>query len=138
MSDVIRRRMLEREMVINELREYAIKLRSRFGRLTMVLYGSYARGDFNLWSDVDVIVVSEHFRDRDFVVRCVELDDAPPRLEPICWTPEEAIKALSKPWWREALRGCVVIVDDYGLGELMPEARQVTAMGINDARDLGA
>ncbi|ESQ22293.1 MAG: Nucleotidyltransferase domain [uncultured Acidilobus sp. MG] len=115
LDDIIRARRAERERVIGELREYASRLRARLGRLSMALYGSYARGDFNLWSDVDVIVVSERFRDREFVTRCVELSDAPPRLEAICWTPEEATKALGKPWWREALREKVVIVDDYGL-----------------------
>jgi hypothetical protein len=115
LDDIIRARRAERERVIGELREYASRPRARLGRLSMALYGSYERGDFNLWSDVDVIVVSERFRDREFVTRRVELSDAPPRLEAICWTPEEATKALGKPWWREALREKVVIVDDYGL-----------------------
>jgi len=67
LDDIIRARRAERERVIGELREYASRLRARLGRLSMALYGSYARGDFNLWSDVDVIVVSERFRDREFV-----------------------------------------------------------------------
>jgi len=82
-DEMIRQRAMEREGVIEELRSYAEKLRRRLGKLTMILYGSYARGDFNLWSDIDVIIVSEHFKSKDFVVRCVELEDAPPRLEPI-------------------------------------------------------
>ncbi|AEA11696.1 DNA polymerase beta domain protein region [Thermoproteus uzoniensis 768-20] len=118
-DEVIRARLLEREAVVDELRRYAERLRERLGKVTVILYGSYARGDFNLWSDVDAVVVSERFAGVDFVVRCVELSDAPPRLEPICWTPEEALKALAKPWWREALRGAVVIVDDYGIARLL-------------------
>ena len=43
LDDVIRERSAERERVINELRDYAAKLRGRFGRLTVILYGSYAR-----------------------------------------------------------------------------------------------
>ena len=43
LDDVIRERSAERERVINELRDYAAKLRDRFGRLTVILYGSYAR-----------------------------------------------------------------------------------------------
>lgn len=119
LSDIIRMRMGIRNHVIDDLRRYAETLRARWGGLTMILYGSYARGDFNLWSDVDVILVSEHFRGMSFVTRCVELSDAPPRLEAICWTPEEAVKALSKPWWREALRYSVIILDDYGLAGLL-------------------
>ena len=105
--------------MINELRDYAAKLRDRFGRLTVILYGSYTRGDFNLWSDVNVLIISEHFRGTDFVTRCVKLNDAPPKLEPICWTPEEAFKALAKPWWREALKHHVVIIDDYKIAKLL-------------------
>ncbi|WP_238377881.1 nucleotidyltransferase domain-containing protein, partial [Caldivirga sp. MU80] len=115
LDEVIKARLAERERVVDEVRAYALRLRERLSRLTAILYGSYARGDFNLWSDVDVVMISEHFRGRDFVTRCVKLNDAPPRLEPICWTPEEAAKALRKPWWREALRHRVVIVDDYGV-----------------------
>ena len=119
LDDVIRKRGAEGERVINELRDYAAKLRGRFGRLTVILYGSYARGDFNLWSDVDVLIISGHFRGTDFVTRCVELNDAPPKLEPICWTPEEAFKALAKPWWREVLKHHVVIIDDYKIAKLL-------------------
>jgi hypothetical protein len=45
--------------------------------------------------------------------------DAPPRVEAVCWTPE-AIEALNKPSWREALRHHVVIADDYGLLKYPP------------------
>ncbi|WP_232203760.1 nucleotidyltransferase domain-containing protein [Caldivirga maquilingensis] len=92
-----------------------MKLRARWGKLTAILYGSYARGDFNLWSDVDVILITEHFRGREFITRCVELIDTPPRLEPICWTPEEARKAMKKPWRIEALRTSIILIDDHGL-----------------------
>lgn len=28
-------------------------------KATVILIGSYARGDFNLWSDVDILLISE-------------------------------------------------------------------------------
>jgi len=40
----------------------AERLASKLGKITVILHGSYARGDFNLWSDIDVIVVSERFK----------------------------------------------------------------------------
>ncbi len=119
LDELIRRRIMERKGIIEELRNYAERLKSRFGKLTMILYGSYARGDFNLWSDVDVVIVSEYFRNRNFITRCIELNDAPPRLEPVCWTPDEALKALTKPWWREALKDSIIITDDYELGKIL-------------------
>ena len=114
-EDILRARAGEWLMVVRELAGYADVLRLRLGRLSMALFGSYARGDFNLWSDVDVIVVSEAFEGKPFEARCLALLDAPPRIEAVCWAPGEAVRMLGKPWWREALRGCVSIVDDYGL-----------------------
>jgi Nucleotidyltransferase domain. len=73
LDEVIRERAVERERVIRGLRIYADRLRIRLGGLTMILYGSYARGDFNLWSDVDVLIISEYFRGRNFVTRCIIL-----------------------------------------------------------------
>jgi len=32
--------------------------------VTAVLVDSYARGDFNLWSDVDVLLISDSFPER--------------------------------------------------------------------------
>ena len=51
----------------------------------------------------------------DFVLHEFIWNSKQPRLEAVCWTPEEAAKALGKPWWRDALREKVVIVGDYGL-----------------------
>jgi len=109
-----RRRL--REGVLAQARQFAEAVRRRLGRATVVLYGSYARGDFNLWSDVDVIVVSDAFsgvpplRRYDLV-----MEAAPPGFEVKLWTPEEARGAMAKPWWREALKRKVVLADDYGL-----------------------
>ncbi|MFP3264973.1 MAG: nucleotidyltransferase domain-containing protein [Acidilobus sp.] len=97
LDDIIRARRAERERAIGELREYASRLRARLGRLSMALYGSYARGDFNLWSDVDVIVVSERFRDREFVTRCIELSDGPQGLMQYAGPPRRQRRPLASP-----------------------------------------
>lgn len=39
--------------------DYVQQLRKLLGPLTGVLYGSFARGDFNLGSDIDVLIVSD-------------------------------------------------------------------------------
>lgn len=31
-------------------------------KVTAILIGSYARGDFNLWSDVDILLISDDFK----------------------------------------------------------------------------
>ncbi len=82
---------------------------------TIIVFGSYARGDFNVWSDVDVIVISGRFRGLPFTRRWAILPRTELPLEAIAWTPEEASERLSKPAWRKALRDCLVIVDDNRL-----------------------
>jgi Nucleotidyltransferase domain. len=53
--DIIERRIKERNMVIDRSRNFAQNLPLNSSAF---LVGSYARGDFNLWSDVDIVVIS--------------------------------------------------------------------------------
>lgn len=57
--DEIRRRAEERETLIRCAAEYVNRLSQRVGPLSAVVHGSVARGDFNIWSDVDVLVVCD-------------------------------------------------------------------------------
>jgi predicted nucleotidyltransferase len=57
-----------------------------------VLFGSYAQGTFNAWSDIDLAIVSkafhgERFRDRS-IIRRIKLKVSSD-LEPIPYTPED-------------------------------------------------
>jgi predicted nucleotidyltransferase len=45
--------------VIRILKEYSDVVSSNPGEFTGVLYGSVARGDYNLWSDIDFLVISD-------------------------------------------------------------------------------
>ncbi|MGP3666790.1 MAG: nucleotidyltransferase domain-containing protein [Candidatus Bathyarchaeota archaeon] len=56
--EIIEERKRIREKHINEAREWASKIPFK---VTAILIGSYARGDFNLWSDVDILLISEYF-----------------------------------------------------------------------------
>lgn len=96
LREVLKERARRRGEVVEMVRAYAEKLGEKLGGVSVVLFGSYARGDFNLWSDIDVIIVSESFRGVKIVERCTSLGDPPERLSPICWTPEEAAKLLKK------------------------------------------
>lgn len=55
--------------------------------------GSVARGDSNLWSDVDVVVVAEDLPARAPDRAAVLVADAPPSLQPVGSTPEEFCRA---------------------------------------------
>jgi len=115
LADIIKRREEERRRVIEKLKTYTNKLKKSLGKVTVVLFGSYARGDFNVWSDIDVIIISEGFKNIRFPLRCLELKDPPERLSPICWTPNEARRLLATPSWKKALKGSIIISDDYNI-----------------------
>ncbi|WP_244403828.1 nucleotidyltransferase domain-containing protein [Pyrolobus fumarii] len=93
-----RSRLEEWLRILEEVEGAAARLAARIGRVSVLLHGSYARGDFNLWSDVDLIIVSEVFRgirplDRYKLVQ----DVLPDKVEPIPMTPEELRRAVEKP-----------------------------------------
>ena len=113
------RRIERHREVLEKLCKLVRLLRGRLARLALVLYGSYARGDFNAWSDVDVILVWEGFGSKRLPERYAVLRDVlssiDEPLELIPWTPREAKLMLGKPTWRKALQDCVVFADDYGI-----------------------
>lgn len=59
MRRVIEARREEQQEMVAHARRYGERLRARFGPLSVFVIGSVARGDFNQWSDVDVIVVAD-------------------------------------------------------------------------------
>ena len=72
-----------------ELNEIAARL-AAWGAVRVVLYGSYARGDFHADSDVDLLVVqdtTERFVDR--IASALRVTGAKIPLEPIVYTPAE-------------------------------------------------
>ncbi len=113
---LLERRRDERRAVIEEAVRLSNKLKERLGEVTILLYGSYARGDFNLWSDVDLIVISDAFGGVPFLERVdLIVDLLPPRFEIRCLTPQEALSQFKKAWWKRILREAVVLRDDLRL-----------------------
>ena len=116
-----RRRLEHWLQVLRKLSDAAQRLAERLGRVSVLLHGSYARGDFNLWSDVDIIIVSDAFNNVHFLDRYELVKELlPDKAEPILWTLREAEILLQKPAWRHALRrGVVMLRDDYSLTKLL-------------------
>ena len=52
--EIIEKRIEERKRIIRKAHEYSLTLEFK---ATVILIGSYARGDFNLWSDVDIMII---------------------------------------------------------------------------------
>jgi len=121
LARVVEERRRERQRVIDALRSCVSRLRESLGSFTMILFGSFARGDFNAWSDVDVLVVLERAPENPLKrLELVEpLYEAIPWVEPIVLSVEELAKFVEKdnPVAVEALSRGVVIVDDLGIVE---------------------
>jgi predicted nucleotidyltransferase len=109
-----------------ELRARALTLAREVARAlpgTVLLVGSYARGDFSEDSDVDLMVVAEFSEPPH---RRLLNADIPPGVEVITLTPREALRAVEKcyPIARDVALG-VVLKDDLRIaGRLVELARR--------------
>ena len=84
-----------REEWIEKARAFAEELARGGDLVAAVVYGSVARGDFNVWSDIDLLLVT----------RSVPAIDVPAGIQIVAWTPDDFVKALraANPIAREAL-----------------------------------
>jgi len=104
-ADPRARRAAEREALVARGRRYADALAERLPDLAAAIGGSVARGDFNRWSDVDVVVVSDRLPDdaraRLDVLHAVVV----PGVEPHGYTRAELRRAVERgdPLARETL-----------------------------------
>ncbi|BCU66866.1 DNA polymerase subunit beta [Sulfolobales archaeon HS-7] len=113
MEDIIAERERNRREVIEKARTYVNSLK---GKYSAFLIGSYARGDFNVWSDVDVLLIGEFHGNA--LERLLELD-LPPGFEVIPLTEEEFDRAVKKNnpiIWDVKGKG-VILRDDLRLCE---------------------
>ncbi len=92
---VIRRRMAERDEMIATARRYVDQLRKRLRIERAWVAGSVARGDFNVWSDIDVVVVAPDLAS-EALGRMNEFLDAPPRVQVAAFTPDEFAVAVER------------------------------------------
>ncbi len=106
-DSVIARRRAEREALVDRARAYTAELDPALGARAAVVFGSVARGDFNLWSDIDVLIVAERLPDRA-IARLEALGAPPPRVQALAWTPAE--------WRRQLARGNPIAVEADGRG----------------------
>lgn len=82
----------ENRKIISYLKKYLKKVGKNFKIQKSILFGSRARGDYFLNSDVDLILVSDDFKNLKFRERMSELLehwDGKVDLEVIGYTPEE-------------------------------------------------
>ncbi|MGP6207637.1 nucleotidyltransferase domain-containing protein [Cuniculiplasma sp. SKW3] len=109
--EIIEERMNKRNEVIRDARIYANNLQFR---CSVILIGSFARGDFNLWSDVDILIIG-HFSGT--ILDRLRNMDFPPGYEIIMLTPDEINRMKSKndKFILDAFRDGVCLKDDLGI-----------------------
>lgn len=102
------------EHVFEVLKEYSKVLSSKIGVFTGVLYGSMARGDYNVWSDIDFLVISGKLPENPLkrLEFLYSLTDTP--IEVKGYTRDEFLRMIEKrnPLALDALVEGKVIVDD--------------------------
>ena len=108
MRRAVERRRAEREDVIRQARDYVRAKATTLPIRSAYLVGSMARGDFNLWSDIDIVIVSDGLRG-SFLERQDLFSDRPPGFEIFPYTPEEFHSE------RERKNPIVVEADDVGI-----------------------
>lgn len=113
MRDALERRRAERVARLATATQYVRALSQRVELLDAVVIGSTARGDFNLWSDIDVLVIAEDFPARAPDRALLLAQDVRGGVQAIGFTPDELGAALSKgnPMAREALASGERVVD---------------------------
>lgn len=106
--EVVARRRMERERLLDLARAYARELDPALEVRAAVVVGSVARGSFHVASDVDVVVVADRLP-ADPADRWQRVVSQRGVIEPIAWTPEE--------WRREHRRRNPLAVDvlDHGV-----------------------
>ncbi|MEM3522822.1 MAG: nucleotidyltransferase domain-containing protein, partial [Candidatus Bathyarchaeia archaeon] len=63
----------------------------------IILYGSYARGDFTEFSDIDVCIIAENLPENIFERRSLTGLYKVKNLKPIGYYPNECLNELKKP-----------------------------------------
>lgn len=72
--------------------EFLEIVKEKYSPEKILIFGSRARGDHLLESDVDLIIVSSKFKGINWLTRIREISDLWPGLvllEPLCYTPKE-------------------------------------------------
>ena len=96
MRDVLARRWRERADRLATAARYAEALSRRIALLDAVVIGSTARGDFNVWSDIDVLVVAEDLPEKAPDRALLLAQDVRSGVQAVGFTPEELQAALDK------------------------------------------
>lgn len=109
-----------------KLQEWAGKLESKIKTNAIVLFGSTVKGQNLPQSDIDILIISEQFRNtkpEDRVKLILESWTLKRPPHPVCLTPQEAMQMTSKPLIWEICRTHKIIVDDGTFQKIKQKAK---------------
>jgi hypothetical protein len=116
------------DALVETAKAYAKGLERTLGKVSVVLYGSVARGDFNRSSDIDVLVVSDNLPKRFLDRLSLLMGKADAGIEPKGYTVSEFKTLVKKKSFAFMLSDRIVLVDDLGLFQVTsPSPRQGAA-----------
>jgi predicted nucleotidyltransferase len=85
----VARRRAQQQELLSRARHYAAGLDRSLDVQAVVVFGSVARGDFNAWSDIDVLVVAQRLPDQPVARLRTVGSPAAEGVEAVVWTPRE-------------------------------------------------
>jgi len=103
-EDIVDARRRYSALLEKSLESLIETLRRRPDILRISIFGSYARGRTDLFTDLDVLVIMDSAR--PFIERQSELYELlglPVDLDLLCYTPDEFDKIKHRPFFRHAL-----------------------------------
>lgn len=105
-EEVVNERRAERARLLARARDYVAQIAPTVGLRAAVVVGSVARGDFNVSSDIDVLVVADRLPAHP-LDRLATLGPLPAALEVVAWTPAE---------WRARRHSDPLVVEAHNAG----------------------
>ena len=92
----------QREKIYEELKEFVASLRKQYEVKKVYLYGSFATGDINEASDIDLIIVGE-FEGRmpQRIVKVLDMTSLP--IEPLVYTESEFMEMKTRAFLEHIL-----------------------------------
>jgi len=87
---------------------------NKFNLKKIIIFGSFARGDYHKGSDLDLIIVGE-FKERfiDRIGKIIELNDSDLEIDTMVYTEEEFQKMIQerRPFIEQALEEGIVVYE---------------------------
>ncbi|MEM1558569.1 MAG: nucleotidyltransferase domain-containing protein [Candidatus Bathyarchaeia archaeon] len=118
--EILKERERLREKVLDDCKKWAVSLPFK---ASAILIGSYARGDFNLWSDVDIVLISDL---TGTPLEKLKRIDYPPGFEVIPLTLAEFLTLLRRgnPMATEAVEKGIILRDDFNIAKFYRKIKE--------------